>query len=107
MYKIIGADQKEYGPVNGDQVRKWINEGRANGLTMAQAEGATDWKPLSAFPEFADALAAKAPPPPAPGAPPIDAKVDPEALAREILSRDYTLDVFSCLSRGWERLQRD
>ena len=53
MYKIIGADQKEYGPVTGDQLRHWIAEGRVNGRTQVQAEGASEWQPLSAFPEFA------------------------------------------------------
>jgi hypothetical protein len=57
MYKILGTDQKQYGPVTVDQLRQWINEGRANAQTLVQAEGSTEWKPLSAFPEFADALA--------------------------------------------------
>lgn len=61
MYKIIGADQKEYGPVTGDQIRQWIADGRVNGQTPAQAEGAPEWKPLSGFPEFADAPAAGVP----------------------------------------------
>ena len=33
MYKIIGADQKEYGPVTAEQLRQWIAEGRVNGQT--------------------------------------------------------------------------
>src|ERR1039457_3976082 len=56
MYKIIGADQKEYGPITPEQIRFWISEGRVNGQTQACADGTTDWKPLSAFPEFADAF---------------------------------------------------
>jgi hypothetical protein len=28
-YKIIGADLMEYGPVSAEQIRQWINEGRA------------------------------------------------------------------------------
>jgi GYF domain 2 len=56
MYKIIGADQKEYGPITGDQIRQWIAEGRVNAHTQARAEGATEWQPLSAFAEFADAF---------------------------------------------------
>lgn len=56
MYKIVGADQKEYGPITGDQIRHWITEGRVNANTQARAEGAADWQPLSAFPEFAGAL---------------------------------------------------
>lgn len=73
MYKILGADQTEYGQIGADVVRKWILQGRVTGQTSAQAEGSTEWKPLSQFAEFAPALAAKgaAPslqPPVAPGA---------------------------------------
>ena len=61
MYKIIGADQREYGPVPAEQVRKWIAEGRADTQTKVRAEDAGEWKPLSDFPEFADALTARVP----------------------------------------------
>ena len=54
MYKIIGADQKQYGPVSADEVRQWIAEGRANAQTLIQAEGSTEWRPLSSFAEFAN-----------------------------------------------------
>ncbi len=53
MYKIIGADQKEYGPVSADEIRRWVAEGRANAQTLLQAEGQTDWRPLATFAEFA------------------------------------------------------
>jgi prepilin-type processing-associated H-X9-DG protein len=59
MYKIIGTDQKEYGPVAAEQLRQWILGGRANAQTLAQAEGGVGWKPLSEFPEFADVLATR------------------------------------------------
>ena len=65
MYKIIGADGKEYGPVTSDQVRVWIAQGRANAATRAAAEGMTEWKALSAFPEFS-LLFTTAPSPAAP-----------------------------------------
>jgi len=64
MYKIIGANQTEYGPITADQLRAWIAEGRVNAQTPVQAQGDTTWKPLSQFPEFASALPAT--PPPAP-----------------------------------------
>jgi hypothetical protein len=64
MYKVIGVDQKQYGPVSADQVRQWIAEGRVNAQTRAQTEGAADWKPLREFPEFAGSF--PAPPPAAP-----------------------------------------
>ncbi len=53
MYKIIGADQKQYGPVSAEEMRQWIAEGRVNAQTLIQAEGEADWRPLSSFPEFA------------------------------------------------------
>ena len=56
MFKLLGADQKEYGPVSPDQVREWIAQGRANAQTKLQAAGSADWKPLAEFPEFAGAL---------------------------------------------------
>jgi hypothetical protein len=53
MYKVIGSDQKTYGPVSAAQLRQWMAEGRVSLATSAQAEGASEWKPLSDFPEFA------------------------------------------------------
>jgi hypothetical protein len=77
MFKIIGADQQQYGPVSADQIRQWIAEGRANAQTVASPEGSTEWKPLASFPEFAEALSRQAPPPPTAGAPPVSATVAP------------------------------
>jgi prepilin-type processing-associated H-X9-DG protein len=62
MYRVIGADQREYGPVNAGQLREWIATGRANANTSIQAEGSSEWRPLSEFPEFADALSTPAVP---------------------------------------------
>jgi hypothetical protein len=67
MYKIIGADQKEYGPVDTEQLRLWINESRVNAQTKILADGTTEWKALAEFPEFAGALGAVARPAPALG----------------------------------------
>lgn len=73
MYKIIGTDGKEYGPVSADQIRQWVAESRLNAQSKVQAEGGAEWKPLSTLPEFADALAAKSPTagPPLPATPAI------------------------------------
>lgn len=56
MYKIIGADQKEYGPITAEQIQQWIRDGRVNAHTQARLEPGGNWQPLSAFPEFAAAL---------------------------------------------------
>ncbi len=36
MYRVLGADGKEYGPVTGEVLRHWITEGRANAHTKAR-----------------------------------------------------------------------
>ncbi len=56
MYKITGTDGRQYGPVSADQIRQWLAQNRVNMQTLALAEGAIDWKPLSLFPEFASEL---------------------------------------------------
>jgi len=62
MYKIIGADGKIYGPVGTEQLRQWLAEGRANAQTQTLADGAPEWKPLGALPEFAGHFAPPTPP---------------------------------------------
>ena len=99
MFKIIGADEKEYGPISADQIREWIAEGRANGQTMACAEGTHDWKPLEQFPEFG--YTATQPVPPLPAAP------TAPMTREELLARDYSLDIFSCFTRAWALLKNN
>jgi uncharacterized protein DUF4190/uncharacterized protein DUF4339 len=62
MYRIVGVDGREYGPVSGEQLRQWIAEGRANAQTQTYAEGATEWRPLGALPEFAGFFVPPTPP---------------------------------------------
>ena len=52
MYKIVGADGQPYGPVNAEQIKRWIAEGRARSETLVQAEGTAEWKPLATFAEL-------------------------------------------------------
>lgn len=66
MYKIIGADGREYGPVSADQLRQWIAEGRLNPDTQVLPEGGASWKPLRALPEFTTTAGIPAMPPVAP-----------------------------------------
>ena len=63
-YTIIGGDQKPYSSVTADDIRRWIADGRLNAQSLAKEENDTEWRPLSAFPEFADVLAASSAPPP-------------------------------------------
>jgi hypothetical protein len=61
MYKIIGVDQKEYGPISAEQLRQWFTEGRVNLQTRVLPEGATEWKTIGDLPEFAAASPGIAP----------------------------------------------
>ncbi|MBM3836759.1 MAG: DUF4190 domain-containing protein [Verrucomicrobia bacterium] len=87
MYKIVGADRKEYGPVTAEQIIQWIKEGRANGQTIARFEEGP-WKPLSTFPEFAEVLGPAAPAAPA-GPPPLSASAPPLAASPPPASSNF------------------
>ncbi len=104
MYKIIGADQKEYGPVTGEQLRQWFIEGRVNGQTLIKAETETEWKPLASSPEFADLLRSAAPAE-SPSAFPSLASSTSVPPVETVLARDYDLDIGSCISRSWELIK--
>ena len=62
MYKIVGMDGQQYGPVNAEEIRRWIADKRANAQTLVQTEGSPEWKPLISFSEFASELKAVPPP---------------------------------------------
>ncbi len=98
MYKIIGTDQQEYGPVSAQQILQWISQGRLNAQSKAQLDGG-EWKQLRDFPEFATVFApSAASPSPAispaaiPPAPP-NAKTSGLAIASLILG---ILGIFTC-----------
>lgn len=92
MYKIIGGDGQEYGPVTEADLCKWIAEGRLNAKSLAKAEGEAEFRPLSTFPEFSGALGTTA---------------ATYGAARSSYHpvdwrhRDYELDIGGCISRGW------
>ena len=103
MYKIIGADKKEYGPITSAQLRHWISEGRVNAQTLARAEGTQEWIPLSAFAEFSDLVETG----PAATPPPFSIGGTAALPVEEILARDYDLDIGNCISRGWNLLKEN
>jgi hypothetical protein len=61
MYRIIGADGREYGPISRETLLQWIGEGRANAQSWVQAEGAGGWQVLSTMAEFVAAFGGAAP----------------------------------------------
>ena len=52
MYKVMGADGKEYGPISLEQFSQWAAEGRVSPQTRVQPVGATDWTTASGIPEL-------------------------------------------------------
>jgi hypothetical protein len=102
MYRIIGGDQQEYGPITSDDLRRWIGEGRLSEQSLVQAEGSGEWRPLSAFPEFTEALRAQAGQMPlaGPPAPPVSTAV----WSAENLARQPEVQIGRCLAQSWALL---
>ena len=55
-YKIIGSDSREYGPVDIDEIREWIDEGRADADTLVCEVDDNQWIKLRDLPDVAGAL---------------------------------------------------
>ncbi len=62
MFKVIGTDGKEYGPVSDNQVRLWVAQGRLNAQSKIRPEGAQEWKSIGESPELGVALPPDPPP---------------------------------------------
>jgi len=103
MYKIIGGDPREYGPVSAAELHRWIAEGRVNAQSSVRAENAADWRPLSAFEEFAAVLRAQSDPASLTdlSAPAIDVA----AWTKQLLAREIDVPVGRCLARSFKLLQ--
>lgn len=67
MYKIVGADGQEYGPITVEVLRQWLAEGRVNAQTKILPEGTTEWKTVADLPEFAGMAVKSAVPATTPG----------------------------------------
>jgi hypothetical protein len=111
MYRMIGADGQEYGPIHVETLKQWIAEGRANAHTRILVQGQTEWRDLGTLPEFAEALGTRTGPP-SPGKPPRTGESfagDERAneIAGEVLARDYRFDIGDCFSRGWDLMARN
>ena len=96
MFTIIGIDNKEYGPVPAEEVKKWILEGRVNEQTLAKSEATGEWKRLGEFPEFAETFASLRSPPPI-----TEQSMSIQDWTQNVLSKDYDLRVGECVSRGF------
>ena len=46
-YKVVGSDQKQYGPISGIKLLEWLGDERIDGATQVQVEGSSAWKTLA------------------------------------------------------------
>lgn len=108
MYKIIGGDGNEYGPVSAEHVHAWIADNRANNQTRAKLEGSEEWNPLASFPEFAEALMAQTrtmlAQQAATTSPPCSSTISAGGPP-PVVEGDYQLDLTGCISQGWELMK--
>ena len=99
MYRILGSDGNEYGPVSAEQLRLWIAEKRVNGETRVQGDDGV-WRFLREVPELVVLLH----PPVLPSSPPVSSA---EALSiPSDFDGDYDLDVVACLTSAWRLFQQ-
>ncbi len=56
LYRVIGGDGKQYGPVTLEQLKTWVAENRFNAQSQIREEGSFAWKSASEFPEVAEIL---------------------------------------------------
>ena len=94
MYKIIGADGKEYGPVSVEQLLEWVTQGRVSKTTKVKGETDSEWQTLETLPDFAGIMAS--PPPLLAGTPAATTATPPTsglAISSLVLG---ILGLFSC-----------
>lgn len=104
MYKMIGGDGVQYGPVTAEQLKEWIAEHRANRHTLVQLEDGPGWVPLGQLSEFTDALVAAE----KTWEHDAEARAVADERARHVALQSAVapLPVIDCLGQGWALLGR-
>jgi hypothetical protein len=93
MYRVIGADGKEYGPVTLEQLKTWVAESRLNAQTKVRAEGSAEWKAASDVPEINGLLTS----PGAPSLPPLSAPVPAGQKSQGLAITSFVLGILAVL----------
>jgi hypothetical protein len=68
MYRVIGSDGKEYGPVSEEELRLWLAQGRLTAESKIKAEGTQEWKRIGEWPRLGALVSGPVPPLATPGA---------------------------------------
>ena len=80
-YKIRGADGKEYGPINLDQLIAWLRESRVGSESEVMRSDMNHWSQAANFTELQEVIAQAAPAAAMPGAQPVAASTGANAAA--------------------------
>jgi hypothetical protein len=115
LFYLIGADGRDYGPVDAEIVKNWISRNLANLQTKVRVADVEppEWKVLGDFPEFANVEPPSLPPPLPESVPPLPVVVLPpenlqlpvpvvvEDCIQDALRTAKPIRIFDCLGRGW------
>jgi prepilin-type processing-associated H-X9-DG protein len=103
MFKIIGGDGKEYGPISAETLRDWLRQGRVNGSTRVLPEDSGSWVELRSLADFQADLAAERPPVPRPAtatAAPVTVAAGPDAPRSGMATTSLVLGILGFLTLG-------
>jgi hypothetical protein len=95
VYKLIGADGQEYGPVTVEVLKQWLDEGRVNSQTRVRPEGTTEWKTVAEIPDLARLITTSPPPALAPILTPGPISIQPTPRNNSLAVAGLTLGILS------------
>jgi hypothetical protein len=101
QYFLIGTDGRQHGPLSADDVRVWLEDGRASRYSRARRDTEPQWAALREMPEFESVTR----PPYVGGGSPGDSAEAPAEPPRTVSGG--SLDPISCFRRAWALLTRD
>lgn len=99
LYFLIGTDGRHHGPLSQDDVRTWLNDGRANRYSRARRDPDTQWAALKDMPEFEEATR----PPYLGGGTAIREAADADVASQPYpdQSAAVRVDPVACFKRAW------
>lgn len=98
-YFVLGADNREYGPVSSEVLARWIAEGRVLADTKLRIEGGNDWRAAREFPEIAPLVVPRfVTPPPLIGGLPSGVREPAELLA----TREFEPNIGEWIGKAWK-----
>ncbi len=105
-YFIVGADGKEYGPVNEEDLRSWIDQGRAKETTLCRKGKDGDWKPLWKIINIGANF--ETPHPVQNTVQESNSEVvwDYITLRNQLLQRDAKISIGKYISKGWQLMNK-